>query len=104
MHDSQPPHSRPATDGPAYAAARAALATAWGAEPLDMATGGAIPLVSALAQGVPHAELLLFGATDSYANIHGPNERVRVDEFEKTVLAMAEFLKEYASCWEEKPR
>jgi acetylornithine deacetylase/succinyl-diaminopimelate desuccinylase-like protein len=94
----------PATDGPAYAAARAALATAWGAEPLDMATGGAIPLVSALAQGVPHAELLLFGATDSYANIHGPNERVRVDEFEKTVLAMAEFLKEYASCWEEKPR
>jgi len=94
----------PAADGPAYAAARAALAAAWGAEPLDMATGGAIPLVSSLAQGVPDAELLLFGATDSYANIHGPNERVLVDEFEKTVLAMALFLNEYASCWKEGPR
>lgn len=93
----------PATAGPAYAAARAALAAAWGAEPLAMATGGAIPLVSSLAQGVPNAELLLFGATDSYANIHGPNERVRVDEFEKTVLAMAKFLHEYASRWEKNP-
>lgn len=91
----------PATDGPAYAAARAALAAAWGEEPLDMATGGAIPLVSSLAGGVPNAELLLFGATDSYANIHGPNERVLVDEFEKTVLAMAGFLHEYASRWKE---
>lgn len=94
----------PPTDGPAYSAARAALASAWGAEPLDMATGGAIPLVSALAQGVPGAELLLFGATDSYANIHGPNERVLIDELEKTVLALAEFLHEYAVRWEGRPR
>ena len=94
----------PATDGPAYAAARAALRTAWGAEPLDMATGGAIPLVSSLAQGVPGAELLLFGATDSYANIHGPNERVLLDELQKTVVALAAFLNEYASRWEGTPR
>lgn len=91
----------PATEGLAYAAARAALAAAWGAEPLDMATGGAIPLVSSLAQGVPNAELLLFGATDSYANIHGPNERVLIDELEKTTLAMAGFLQEYATRWKE---
>lgn len=94
----------PQTNGPAYAAARTALAAAWGAEPLDMATGGAIPLVSSLAQGVPGAELLLFGATDSYANIHGPNERVLIDELEKTTIAMAEFLNEYAMHWQGMPR
>lgn len=86
----------PSTDGPAYTAAQAALRTAWGAETMFMATGGAIPLVSALVRGVPGAEVLLFGATDSYANIHAPNERVLLDELEKTTLALAEFFGEYA--------
>ena len=87
----------PRIDGPAYTAARAALRTAWGAEPVDMATGGAIPLVSSLAQAVPTAELLLFGTTDSYANIHGPNERVLLDELERSTHAKAEFFREFAT-------
>ena len=54
--------------------------------------GGSIPLVSALQAAVPDAEMLLLGTTDGYANIHAPNERVLLDEFEKAVVAEAEFF------------
>jgi len=89
----------PATDGPAYHAARAAMQAAWGNPTVFMATGGAIPLVSSMAKGVPNAELLLFGCTDSYANIHGPDERVLLSEFEKFTVALATFFSEYAAQW-----
>jgi acetylornithine deacetylase/succinyl-diaminopimelate desuccinylase-like protein len=85
------------TAGPAYKAVRAALAVAWGSEPVSIATGGSIPLVSALQEAVPDAEMLLIGTTDGFANIHAPNERVLVDEFEKAVLAEAEFFGRYAA-------
>jgi acetylornithine deacetylase/succinyl-diaminopimelate desuccinylase-like protein len=84
------------TSGPAYDAARAALATAWGGETVTVATGGSIPLVSALAEAVPDAEILLLGTTDGFANIHAPNERVLIDEFENAVVAEAELFREYA--------
>ncbi len=41
-----------------------------------VASGGSIPIVSALSGALPDAEALLVGITDGYANIHGPNERV----------------------------
>jgi acetylornithine deacetylase/succinyl-diaminopimelate desuccinylase-like protein len=81
------------TSGPAYDAARAALATAWGSPTSSAASGGSIPLVMALHTAVPDAEILLLGTTDGYSNIHAPNERVLVDEFEKAVLAEAEFFR-----------
>ena len=64
---------------------------------MSIATGGSIPLVNALQQAAPEAEMLLFGTTDGFANIHAPNERVVVDEFEKAVLAEAEFFGLYAA-------
>jgi acetylornithine deacetylase/succinyl-diaminopimelate desuccinylase-like protein len=36
------------------------------------------------------------GTTDGFANIHAPNERVLLDEFEKAVLAEADFFGRYA--------
>ena len=45
------------TAGPAYEAARAALASAWGSETVDVATGGSIPLVNALQEAAPDAEI-----------------------------------------------
>jgi cysteinylglycine-S-conjugate dipeptidase len=80
------------TDSPAYAAARDAWSAAWGAETVLAGAGGSIPLVSSLHQAVPDAEILLAGTTDGYANIHGPNERVLLDEFEKATLAEAGLL------------
>ena len=82
--------------GPAYEAARAALKTAWGKNTSTMAGGGSIPLVSSLQEAVPTAEILLFGCSDGYANIHAPNERVIEDELEKATVAVAEFFAEYA--------
>jgi cysteinylglycine-S-conjugate dipeptidase len=84
------------TGGPAYDAARQALASAWGGETVSFASGGSIPLVSALKQAVPDAEMLLLGTTDGFANIHAPNERVIIDEFEKATSAVAQFLGLYA--------
>ncbi|GGK37505.1 M20/M25/M40 family metallo-hydrolase [Nocardia camponoti] len=84
------------TGGPAFDAAEAALTTAWGAQAGEMAGGGSIPLVMALDTAVPEAEKLLFGATDGYANIHGPNERVLIDELAKATEAKALFFRNYA--------
>jgi acetylornithine deacetylase/succinyl-diaminopimelate desuccinylase-like protein len=64
---------------------------------VEIATGGSIPLVSALQEAAPDAEMLLLGTTDGFANIHAPNERVIVDEFEKAVLAEADFFGRYGS-------
>ena len=86
-----------ATGGPAYEAARAALAAAWGREPVRAAGGGSIPLVNALSAAAPAAEVLLVGATDGYANIHAPDERVLLDELEKSIVAEAAFFREYAA-------
>jgi cysteinylglycine-S-conjugate dipeptidase len=85
------------TTGPAYQAARAAWADAWGAEVMMAGSGGSIPIVSALAGALPEAEALLVGTTDGYANIHGPNERVLLDEFERAIVAEANFFREYAA-------
>jgi cysteinylglycine-S-conjugate dipeptidase len=84
------------TTGPAYQAARAAWAQAWGAEVMMAGSGGSIPIVSALAGALPDAEALLVGTTDGYANIHGPNERVLLGEFEKAIVAEADFFGRYA--------
>ena len=87
---------RASSSGPAWDAMVAAMTTAWGAETVEIATGGAIPLVKAMSEGVPDAALFVFGSTDSFANIHGPNERVLVDEWEKALLAETLFFDEYA--------
>jgi cysteinylglycine-S-conjugate dipeptidase len=87
------------TDGPAYAAARTTWSRAWGADVLLAGSGGSIPIVSALAGALPDAEALLVGTTDGYANIHGPNERVLLDELEKATFAEAAFFGEYAASW-----
>ncbi|NPV54758.1 MAG: M20/M25/M40 family metallo-hydrolase [Firmicutes bacterium] len=85
------------TDSPAYRAAREAWSAAWGTEAVAVGSGGSIPLVEALGRAVPHADVLMAGTTDGFANIHGPNERVLLDEFEKTVLAEADLLGRLAS-------
>jgi acetylornithine deacetylase/succinyl-diaminopimelate desuccinylase-like protein len=90
-------HAR--SSGPAWDAMVAAMTEAWGAETVEIATGGAIPIVKALSEGVPEAALFVFGATDSFANIHGPNERVLVDEWEKAILAETLFFHELAERW-----
>ncbi|MFJ6792870.1 M20/M25/M40 family metallo-hydrolase [Streptomyces sp. NPDC091268] len=85
------------TGGPAYRAALTALEEAWGTEASYVATGGSIPLVNGLAEAVPGAEVLLFGAQDGMCNLHAPNERVLLSELRNTVVAMAAFVRAYAA-------
>ncbi len=73
-------------------AAKAAWSSAWGAETVTVGSGGSIPLVDALNRAVPRADILLAGTTDGFANIHGPNERVLLDEFQKATVAMADLF------------
>jgi acetylornithine deacetylase/succinyl-diaminopimelate desuccinylase-like protein len=89
------------TDGPAYTAARAAMEAVWGTAPSFAATGGSIPLVNALSAAVPEAEILLLGTTDGYANIHAPNERVLLDEFERAAAVEAAFFGRFAEAWQD---
>ena len=84
------------TSGPAYAAAREVWPATWGADLVLAGGGGSIPIVSALAAAAPAAEMLLVGTTDGFANIHGPNERLILDEFEKATIAEADFFTRYA--------
>jgi acetylornithine deacetylase/succinyl-diaminopimelate desuccinylase-like protein len=90
---------RARSSGAAWDAMVAAMSAAWGAETVEIATGGAIPLVKAMSDGVPEAAMFVFGAIDSFANIHGPDERLLVDEWEKAVLAEALFFQELADRW-----
>jgi acetylornithine deacetylase/succinyl-diaminopimelate desuccinylase-like protein len=87
---------RARSSGPAWDAMVAAMTAAWGAETVEIATGGAIPLVKAISEGVPDAAIFVFGSADSFANIHGPDERVLLDEWEKAVLAESLFFQELA--------
>ncbi len=84
------------TSGPAYAAAREVWPATWGADLVLAGGGGSIPIVSALAAAAPTAEMLLVGTTDGFANIHGPNERLILDEFEQATIAEADFFTRYA--------
>ena len=87
------------SSGPAWDAMVAAMSEAWGSATVEIATGGAIPLVKAMSDGVPDAAMFVFGATDSFANIHGPNERVLVDEWERALHAETLFFHELAERW-----
>jgi len=81
------------TTGPAYAAARSALAEAWGGvEPVDMGTGGSIPFIAEFQETFPGASILVTGVEDPDTRAHGPNEGLHLPEFERCVLAEALLL------------
>jgi acetylornithine deacetylase/succinyl-diaminopimelate desuccinylase-like protein len=65
---------------------------AFGKPSADVGEGGSIPLLAALADVVPQAEIMLFGAEDPGAHIHAPNESVDLVELERMVLVEALLL------------
>jgi cysteinylglycine-S-conjugate dipeptidase len=79
--------------GPAYDAARSALAEAWGGvAPVDMGTGGSIPFIAEFQEAFPGASILVTGVEDPDTRAHGPNEGLHLPEFERAVLAEALLL------------
>jgi cysteinylglycine-S-conjugate dipeptidase len=75
------------TDGPAYKAARWALAEAWGAPAVEIGGGGSIPFVTGYAEAVPGAEILITGVEDPDTRAHGTNESLHLATFERACLA-----------------
>lgn len=82
----------PSTSSPAYDAIRAAMLTAYGREAVEAGSGGSIPIVPVLAEVVPDGDVILFGAQDTAARIHAPNESLDLSELENTILTEALFL------------
>ena len=79
--------------GPAYAAARSALAEAWdGVAAVDMGSGGSIPFIAEFQQTFPGASILVTGVEDPDTRAHGPNEGLYLPDFERAVLAEALLL------------
>jgi acetylornithine deacetylase/succinyl-diaminopimelate desuccinylase-like protein len=88
---------RARTDGPAYAAAAAAMTAAYGEEVVHYGEGGSIPLVAAFLAALPGAEIILWGAEEPQCKIHAPDESVDLGELERCVLAEALFIEGMAA-------
>jgi acetylornithine deacetylase/succinyl-diaminopimelate desuccinylase-like protein len=86
---------RAATDGPAYAALRSALETAYGRPVTTAGEGGSVPLCNVLANAFPEAEIALIGVEEPACAIHAPDESVHPLEIERMALAIALFLRRY---------
>jgi acetylornithine deacetylase/succinyl-diaminopimelate desuccinylase-like protein len=85
------------SDGPAYAAARAAMTEAWGTPPVDIGVGGSIDFVGMIARRFPDAEVLITGVEDPDTRAHGANESLHLGEFERACLAEALLLHRLAA-------
>jgi len=82
--------------GPAYRAARAALTDAWGTPAVDIGTGGSIAFVTAFAEFLPGAEILITGVEDPDTRAHGANESLHLGVFERACLAETLLLRNVA--------
>ena len=84
------------TSTPAYRAAKEALAEAFGAEVVEMGSGGSIPLVPLLAETFPGLPVLIWGAGDDRSAYHSVDESVDLADLESMALAEALFLRNLA--------
>ncbi len=81
------------TSTPASRAAMNALARAYGRDPIEVGSGGSIPLVPMLTETFPGIEILIWGAMDERSFIHSVNESVDLSEIEHIALAEALFVR-----------
>ena len=81
-------------DAPAIQLGLDAFERALGVRPLLVRSGGTLPIMPALAdRGIP---TILTGFATPESSVHSPNEKLRVDYFEKGVAAARELYKELA--------
>jgi cysteinylglycine-S-conjugate dipeptidase len=80
------------TSGTSVAAARSAMAEAWGVDPVDTGVGGSIPFLADLVEQFPSAEILVTGVEDPDSRAHAPNESLHLGVFRRAILTEALLL------------
>lgn len=84
------------TSGPVYEAMWEAMHAAYDADPVEVGSGGSIPLVAVLREVAPKATIVLCGAQDTAAAIHAPDESVDLTELRNAITAQALFVRNLA--------
>jgi acetylornithine deacetylase/succinyl-diaminopimelate desuccinylase-like protein len=81
-------------DGPAFDAARRALAAGYGREAAAIGCGGTIPFVGPFVEELAGVPALLLGLEDPPCNAHGENESLDLADFRRAARASAHLLDE----------
>lgn len=82
-------------DSPYLAAARSAIQTAFGAEPVLIREGGSIPVVATFRE-ILGIDTLLLGWGQNTDNLHSPDEHFDLGDFQRGIRASAELWQELA--------
>ncbi len=83
--------------GPAFDAARRALAAGFEREPVEIGCGGSIPFVGPFSEVLGGVPALLLGLEDPICNAHGENESLHLEDFRRAARASVHLLWQLAA-------
>lgn len=87
------------TEGPAFDAARRALAAGYECAPVEIGCGGSIPFVGPFSEVLGGVPALMLGLEDPICNAHGENESLNLDDFRKASRSCVILLAELAAAF-----
>ena len=84
-------------ESPSMTAAKMAINKAFGAAPVMIREGGSIPVVATF-RDLLGVDTLLLGWGQNSDNLHSPNERFSLADFQRGIRASAHLWQELANC------